>query len=194
MATFNATLRFYSRQGLWSLFLMSALPLHIWTFILTFNDFSWVTERTDSWDAVGVMAYGLIFALVESVIIFFAFAILGLLISKKWGEKRRIALLSILVTIVSLWAIAGHIYFFRESSMPPQVIAFFVGFDHPLRVLYSVALLIVVPTILIPTYFVLASDKFFRFVEASIERLSTLMILYLVVDIAAGVILLIRNI
>lgn len=194
MATFNATLRFYSRQGLWSLFLMSALPLHIWTFILTFNDFSWVTERTDSWDAVGVMAYGLIFALVESVVIFFAFAILGLLISKKWGEKRRIALLSILVTIVSLWAIAGHIYFFRESSMPPQVIAFFVGFDHPLRVLYSVALLIVVPTILIPTYFVLASDKFFRFVEASIERLSTLMILYLVVDIAAGVILLIRNI
>ncbi|MBE0684058.1 MAG: hypothetical protein IH589_19320 [Anaerolineales bacterium] len=194
MATFNATLRFYSRQGLWSLFLMSALPLHIWTFILTFNDFSWVTERTDSWDAVGVMAYGLIFALVESVVIFFAFAILGLLISKKWGEKRRIALLSILVTIVSLWAIAGHIYFFRESSMPPQVIAFFVGFDHPLRVLYSVALLIVVPTILSPTYFVLASDKFFRFVEASIERLSTLMILYLVVDIAAGVILLIRNI
>ena len=194
MATFNATLRFYSRQGLWSLFLMSALPLHIWTFILTFNDFSWVTERTDSWDAVGVMAYGLIFALVESVVIFFAFAILGLLISKKWGEKRRIALLSILVTIVSLWAIAGHIYFFRESSMPPQVIAFFVGFDHPLRVLYSVTLLIVVPTILIPTYFVLASDKFFRFVEASIERLSTLMILYLVVDIAAGVILLIRNI
>lgn len=173
---------------------MSALPLHIWTFILTFNDFSWVTERTDSWDAVGVMAYGLIFALVESVVIFFAFAILGLLISKKWGGKRRIALLSILVTIVSLWAIAGHIYFFRESSMPPQVIAFFVGFDHPLRVLYSVTLLIVVPTILIPTYFVLASDKFFRFVEASIERLSTLMILYLVVDIAAGVILLIRNI
>ncbi len=194
MATFNATLRFYSRQGLWSLFLISALPLHIWTFILTFNDFSWVTERTDSWDAVGVMAYGLIFALVESLVIFFAFAILGLLISKKWGKKRRIALLSILVTIVSLWAIAGHIYFFRESSMPPQVIAFFVGFDHPLRVLYSVALLIVVPTILIPTYFVLASDKFFRFVEESVERLSTLMILYLVVDIAAGVILLIRNI
>ncbi len=194
MATFNPTLRFYSRQGLWSLFLMSALPLHIWTFILTFNDFSWVTERTDSWDAVGVMAYGLIFALVESLVIFFAFAILGLLISKKWGEKRRIALLSILVTIVSLWAIAGHIYFFRESSMPPQVIAFFVGFDHPLRVLYSVILLIVVPTILIPTYFVLASDKFFRFVEESVERLSTLMILYLVVDIAAGVILLIRNI
>lgn len=194
MATFNPTLRFYSRQGLWSLFLMSALPLHIWTFVLTFNDFSWVTERTDSWDAVGVMAYGLIFALVESLVIFFAFAILGLLISKKWGEKRRIALLSILVTIVSLWAIAGHIYFFRESSMPPQVIAFFVGFDHPLRVLYSVTLLIVVPTILIPTYFVLASDKFFRFVEESVERLSTLMILYLVVDIAAGVILLIRNI
>lgn len=194
MATFNPTLRFYSRQGLWSLFLMSALPLHIWTFVLTFNDFSWVTERTDSWDAVGVMAYGLIFALVESLVIFFAFAILGLLISKKWMEKRRIALLSILVTIVSLWAIAGHLYFFRESSMPPQVIAFFVGFDHPLRVLYSVTLLIVVPTILIPTYFILASDKFFRFVEESIERLSTLMILYLVVDIAAGVILLIRNI
>lgn len=172
---------------------MSALPLHIWTFILAFNDFSWVTERTDSWDAIGVIAYGLIFALVESLVIFLAFAILGFLVSKKWEEKRRVALSSILVIVVSLWAIVGHLYFLRGISIPPQVIGFFAGFDHPLRILYVATLLLVIPTFVIPTYLVLVSEKFFRFIQESIERLSLLMTLYLPIDLAALVIVIIRN-
>ena len=55
----------YTRQGLWTLFLMCALPLHIWTLILAFRDLPWLTDRTNAWDAFGVMSYGLIFALVE---------------------------------------------------------------------------------------------------------------------------------
>ena len=60
----------YSKQGLWNLFLICAFPLHVWTIILAFRDFSWVTERTNSWDALGVVSYGLIFALIESVAVF----------------------------------------------------------------------------------------------------------------------------
>jgi len=45
------------------LFLISAFPLHVWTLLLAFRDFSWLTERTNLWDAIGVLSYGLIYAL-----------------------------------------------------------------------------------------------------------------------------------
>src|SRR3972149_6026554 len=48
----------YSKKGLWTLFLMCAFPLHVWAFILSFMDFSWVAERTNTWDALGVISYG----------------------------------------------------------------------------------------------------------------------------------------
>jgi len=173
---------------------MCALPLHIWTIILAFRDFSWVTDRTNSWDAIGVMSYGLVFTFVESIAVFIAATALGVLISNKWQEKRRIALSSILIIVLSLWAMANHLYFLLETSLPPQIIGFFVGFDHPLRVLYVVIIILVTPTFLVPAYFLLKSEKFFQFIQEGIERLSLLMTLYLFLDLAALAVVLIRNI
>lgn len=194
MTTLNPHVKFYSWQGLWSLFLMCAFPLHVWTFILAFRDFSWVAERTDAWDAVGVVSYGLIFTFAESLAVFFAALILGLLISKKWEERKRIALLSVLVLIISLWAMINHLYFIREASFPPEFIGFFVQTSRPLRMLYILAFLIVAPTFLLPTYFILKSEKVLSFIREVIERLSLLMIMYLVMDLAAFVIVIVRNI
>src|SRR5512143_2388513 len=80
----NLIARRYSRQGLWSLFLMCALPLHAWTLILAFRDLSWLTDRTNAWDAVGVLSYGLLFALVESVLLFGMVVLLGLIVPRRW--------------------------------------------------------------------------------------------------------------
>ena len=108
----------YSKQGLWSLFLVCAFPLHLWTIILAFRDFSWVTERTNSWDAVGVLSYGLIFAFIESVAVFLVTVLLGFLVSKKWNEDRRNALLGNLVLIASLWAMVSYLFFMLQVSIP----------------------------------------------------------------------------
>ena len=67
----------YSRQGLGSLFLTCAFPLHFWALLMAFRDISWVAERTNLWDAIGVLGYGLVFALVESILIFLVLALLG---------------------------------------------------------------------------------------------------------------------
>lgn len=193
MAISNANSKFYSRQGLWSLFLICALPLHIWTFILAFRDFSWVTERTNSWDAIGVMSYGLIFTFVESIVIFAASTILGLLISKKWNEKKRITVSGILIIVLSLWAMINHLYFLNNYSIPPYVIALLAGLNHPLRALYAFSLVLVMPTFLLPIYFILRSEKFFQIMQEIFERLYLLMNIYLFIDLSAVVIILIRN-
>lgn len=193
MATSSTNVKFYSQRGLWSLFLICALPLHFWTFILAFRDFSWVTERTNSWDAIGVMSYGLIFTFVEGIAIFAASTILGLLISKKWNEKRRITVSGVLIIVLSLWAMVNHLYFLNNYTVPTNAIAFLAGFNHPLRAIYAFSLLLVTPTFLLPIYFVLRSEKFFQIIQDVFERFYLLMNIYLFIDLAALVIILIRN-
>jgi len=184
----------YSKQGLWSLFLICAFPLHVWTIILAFRDFSWVSERTNSWDAVGVASYGLIFAFVESLVVFLAAILLGFLISKKWSEDRRIALIGILVFVTSLWAMVSYLYFMLGWSVPGEAILFMAGLAHPLRFLYAVILFLVGITISIPAYFTLQSDKFLQGVQGLFGRLSLLTLFYLFFDFAGLVIIVIRNV
>ena len=183
----------YSKQGLWSLFLMCAFPLHAWTLILSFRDLSWLTERTNAWDAVGVASYGLIFAFAESVTLFLIAALLGFLISSKWDQDRRISLLSVLILILSMWAMVGQLYFLAGVSVPQALIDTLVHVSHPVRILYGIALAAVTPTVLVPALLILRSDKALQFTHGLIERLSLLTMFYLLFDVAGLVIVIIRN-
>jgi hypothetical protein len=183
----------YSKQGLWSLFLICAFPLHIWTIILAFRDFSWVTERTNSWDAIGVVSYGLIFAFFESVIVFLSAVLLGFLVSKKWNEDRRITLIGTLVFVTSLWAMASYLFFLLGVSISGETILFLASLAHPLRFMYAISLVLVGLTVAFPTYYILRSEKFVRGVKGFFERLSLLTQFYLFFDFMGLIIVIIRN-
>jgi hypothetical protein len=187
-------MKLYTKRGLWTLFLVCAFPLHIWTIILAFRDFSWVAERTNSWDAIGVVSYGLVFAFFESVVVFLAALVLGLLVSGKWSEERRIALIGVLVTVASLWAMAGYLYFMFNGSIPVETILFFKSLEHPLRVLYALCLAFVGITVTIPAYFVLQSQKFLQGIRGFFDRVSLLTTLYLFFDAIGLIIVVVRNI
>jgi hypothetical protein len=187
-------MRQYSKQGLWSLFLICAFPLHLWTIILALRDFSWVSERTNSWDAVGVLSYGLIFAFIESVAVFLVTILLGFLVSKKWDEKRRNVLMSSLVLITSSWAMASYLFFMLKVPIPGEAILFMAGLEHPLRFLYALSLVAVGISVVIPTYMVLRSPKFLQGVRGIFERLSLLTLFYLFFDLVGFVIVVIRNV
>ncbi len=191
LATFFT--RRYSRQSLWSLFLMCALPLHAWTMILAFRDMSWVTDRTNAWDAVGVFSYGLVFALAESILIFLVASLFGFLISARWDPKGRLNILTVLVLMLSLWAIVEQLFFLLDAHLPGPVLNLLIHADHPLRYLYLAVIGLVALTILIPVVLVVRSQKAARFVEAMIDRLSLLAMFYLVFDAIGLVIVVIRN-
>lgn len=185
--------KFYTRQGLWSLFLMCAFPLHIWTIILALRDFSWISERTNSSDAIGVVSYGLLFALFESISYFIVAAIVGFLISPKWEEKRRIALISVLAVILALWGMTSQLFFLWQIPISDTLVEFLIKTGRPLVSLYAIAFLIVSLTIIIPTWHILVSSKAYKLILEGIDRLSTLVVFYLVFDIVAIVTILIRN-
>lgn len=186
-------MRLYSKKGLWTLFLVCAFPLHVWTFILAFRDFSWVAERTNAWDAIGVMSYGLILAFFESVLFFLAALLLGFLVSRKWAEERRLALVGILAIITSLWAMTSYLFFMSNVSIPAGTVAFLAGLAHPLRFLYALSLILVFPTVAIPAYLALRSEKFVKGMQSLFDRLSLLTTLYLFFDVVGLFIVIIRN-
>ena len=187
-------MKYYSKQGLWALFLTCAFPLHVWTIILALRDFSWVTERTNSWDAIGVLSYGLVFAFIESLLVFLVAMLLGFLISKKWAEDRRVALVGTLVLIASLWAMVNYLFFMLNISITGETILFFRKLAHPLRVLYAISLSIVGITVALPAYLVLRSEKFLKGIRGFFDRISTLTLFYLFFDFLGLVIVVIRNV
>ena len=183
----------YSRQGLWSLFLISAFPLHLWTLILAFRDISWLTERTNVWDAIGVLSYGLLVAFVESVVIFLVIALLGFLTPRQWESDRRITFLAFLVLITSVWAIISQLLFLWNVSLPTWAIAYLRQSDHPVRIVYGAILMVVMPTVLLPAYSFLRTKKAVTVMQDLMERFSLLAMFYLFFDLLGVVIIVIRN-
>jgi hypothetical protein len=120
--------------------------------------------------------------------------LLGFLVSKKWEEDRRNALLGNLVLITSLWAMASYLYFILQVTLPEQTVAFFANVNHPLRILYAISLPVIGVTVALPTYLILRSDKFLQIIKGLFERLNVLTQFYLFFDVIGLVIVIIRNV
>ena len=185
--------RRYPRQGLWSLFLMCAFPLHAWTLILAFRDISWLTERTNAWDAVGVLSYGLVFAFVESLLLWAVTLLLGYLVGEFWEPQRRVALMTVLVLGLSIWAMLEQLFFLVDKGLPAWIIGIIVRSGHPLWVIYGVLLALLGISLALPTWVVLRSNRAYAWVRGMIERLSLLTTFYLILDAIGLVIVIIRN-
>jgi hypothetical protein len=183
----------YSRQGLWSLFLICAFPLHLWTLILAFRDISWVTERTNLSDAIGVVSYGMLFALIESVLVFLILALVGLVTPRRWEPDRRIAFLAFLVLILSLWGMISQLLFLWNVYLPESAIEYLRNTDHPVRITYAVLLMVITPTVLLPAYSLVRTSTAVTFMQNLMDRLSLLTMLYLFFDALGIIIILFRN-
>jgi len=184
----------FSKKNLWTLFLMASLPTHVWTIILVLQDYAWITERNNSWDAIGVGAYGLLIAFVEGLFAFGVLMLLSILVPKLWNEDQRVALLSTLVVLVGIWGIINQLYFLSDGVLPASLSQFLIITSRPLRVIYAISFFLVATTSILPAYFILTSDKVLKICLNIIERLSLLMTLYLILDIGGLVIVLFRNI
>ncbi len=185
---------YYNKQGLWSLFLICAFPLLFWTLLLAFRDVSWLRERTNAWDAIGVVAYGMVFAFVESVLFFIVTAALGFLVSRSWSIEKRVALMGVLSLITALWAMINQLYFLFVIHIPAPLLQLLTYSKRPVLIMYAIAIAFVFPSAAVPTYFILQFQKSMRAVQDLMERTSTLTMLYLFLAFIGLVVVIIRNI
>lgn len=185
---------YYSRQNLWMLFLVCAFPLHLWALLMAFRDISWLSARTNFGDALGVISYGMIFALAESVLIFMPVLLCGFLVPKEWGRERRLAVIAAMILILSAWAIFSQIYAMRGWDIPWAWYEFLIGSAHPLRIIYAVVLGGLLPGIIFPIFTVYRNEKSLKSFLDAMDRISLLTTFYLFIDFLALMVVVFRNI
>jgi hypothetical protein len=186
--------KYYSKQDLWSLFLICAFPLHLWTLLLAFRDVAWIAERTNFWDAIGVVSYGMIFAFLESFLLFLLALLCGMLIPLSWGKYKRLAIISMLVLVLALWAMLSQLYALQSWNVPDILLGFLAGSAHPLRYIYFIILAFMVPSVVLPILMIYRSERILRVVLDMVGRISLLTMFYLLLDFMALIIVLFRNI
>lgn len=184
----------YNKQGLWLLFLMCVFPQHLWTLIFAFRDISWLISRTNLWDAIGNMSYGLVYAFLESLLIFCVLTLLGLLTPKRWEVNRRVAFLTLLLFITALWSMISQLLYVWNIWLPFPLLQFIANTGRPLVILYALSLALVVVTVGLPVLLFSRSSKALPSMLDFMDRLSTLSMLYLFFDGIGLIIVVIRNI
>ena len=190
MNPLNSTNSNFSRSDWFKLFMVSAFPLHLWTILMVFRDVNWVAERTTSWDALGFTGYALFYTLLESTLLFAFIALLSLLTPRNWTKSMRFVSLSLLSFALAGWSIVEQliliIFFGRLRHL---------GAAHPWLVEGAplITALLIALSVAIP---LLVLRKRGKLQKASIEildRLAMLSGLYMFLDFAGIVIILVRN-
>jgi hypothetical protein len=185
---------YFNKGDIFKLFLVCVFPIHVWSIIMFLRDFDWISERTNSWDAVGVGGYALLLALIESIGVFIIFFILSFLVHKTWTPNTRLAIMSSLMFVASLWAVFTQVFFLLGGVLPESIFQFLVNSGHPFRYLYGTIWGAVTITVVAPVFFLLRSNKLVNGIITVIERIILLSGLYLFFDIIGIVVVIIRNI
>lgn len=183
----------FDKSHLISLFLITGFPLHLWTIVLVFLDFPWLIERTDLSGAIGVLSYALLYALLESGALLLVLIILSQLISRKWPQDRRLAIIGLVYLVAALWGIGGQLFFIQEWRIIPSIFTFLVNSGRPLLFILIGLVALIIPSIIIPTAALIRSRKFEKFFIELLDRLSALTLLYLVFDLLAFFNIVFRN-
>lgn len=186
----------YTRRGLWKLFLAAVFPVHLWAIIIMLADVGWVAERTNAWDAVGYSAYVLGIALVESLALFIAIALLGLLLPRQWSQERKLAVLGGYLLVIFLAIVVNQLNFFPIDSFTSWTQDQILGGDHPYR--YGILILLAAAGgtgagAILPVWGGYRSEKYVEIFGDIIERIGLLSSLYLFLDLASLVIIIGRN-
>ena len=98
-----------------------------------------------------------------------------------------------LIFIVSIWAILGQLYFSLKVQVAGGLIRFLAQSGHPLWYLYGLGFFLALITVVPLVASILWSERVRGFLHSIIERLSLLTSIYLALDLAALIILAVRN-
>ncbi|TAK13100.1 MAG: hypothetical protein EPO32_06455 [Anaerolineae bacterium] len=178
-------------QRAWAFFLWVAFPIHAWAIYFYLINADRYAGRSN-WEAVGLGGYILLIALIESLLVTGFFLLLGLLLPRRWPPKQRQAARIGVFGVTALWLVLGQVTLLRFRQRPGVTAAFFAPINQPSVLPLLLFLLVLVVSIALPIW---AAGKpgLQRVLNGLVERVSLLSWLYLALDVAGLVVVIIRN-
>ena len=177
MATFRH--RIPAKKELFLAFASCAFPIYIWAIVNRLYEVPALILRLSAWDLVGVFAYTISFALMESGVVFVILLVINFVLPPKFFRDKFVVISAVIVFLTSVWFMLAH---FFDSSIRLWGKVEFALF----------ALLFLIS--LTGSYFaVLRSEKLTKVIENIVERVSLLFYFYLIIALFFVLIVVIRN-
>ena len=161
-------------------FAMIVFVIHIWSiYNLLVEVPAWIL-RLSTWELVGVVSYTLVFAFVESLIILFVFVLIAAILPERFFRQKFVSISVIFIVLAAIWVIPIHLY---EDTIRSWGMLGAVGF-----------LSLVLISFIAAYAFVFRSSKFEESILSVAQRVTVLAVLYVLVDLAAFMVLVSRNV
>jgi hypothetical protein len=170
-----------ARAEYFQLFLMCAFPIHVWAYINLLNDMPAIQLQMGFWRILGVAAYVLDFALLESLFVFGLIFIVSFILPERLFELKLVQIESIIVLTTSISVIFIQLYDHWEinSLTYADWIALWA--------------LIGLSIFIIAAYWLNRNQRAQVIFQSGVERLAILSLVYISLDILGLIVIIIRN-
>jgi hypothetical protein len=173
--------RLLSGNEYFQLFLICLLPVNIWGIIILMRRLPTLVLLMSTANLLGLSAYVLAFALLESVIIFGFIFITSLSIPKRFLGSKFVPIGATVILVASIAAALVHLY----DAWDIEALEFDLW--AAMWILIGIALMV------LSGYWVNRSNKLEDITRSAVERLSILAMVYLCADIVGLFVILFRN-
>lgn len=164
------------------LFLVCSFPIHVWAYINLFNDMPAILLEMGIWRILGVSAYVLLFALLESLSVFGLIFIVAILLPERIFGLKILHLGSIFVIASAIPVLFVHLY----DELDVNVISF-----ANWTALWVLVALFIFGIVI---YWLKMSETGQGIFQAAIDRLVVLSLVYISFDLLGLFVIIMRNI
>lgn len=171
--------RIPSNKDIFLAFASCTFPIYVWAIANLLREVPALILRLSVWDLVGVIAYTLNFALIESVLVLIMLLLLSVVFPAKFIRDKFVVFSTVIVFITSIWFEFVHIF------------APTIWLEGEIKFISSVIILI---TCIAGIYLaVLRSERVKIIIQSLVERISVLILIYLTVTFLFTLIVITRN-
>ncbi len=177
MATYKG--RLASREDLFYAYVACSLPIFLWAFYKLFRDTpAWIL-RMSVLDILSVLAYSLAISVLESLIIWGLFVLLGFLLPEARFRRKFVPLVMAITLVSAIWAVNAQFNYAEvfdwsfSEALPWLVLSIF--------------------TIIVGYLLVLRSDRLANLIYKLVKGLSVLTSVYIILGLIGIVVVIFRN-
>ena len=181
----------FDRADWIQLFLVCGFPIQFWALFSSLRDFTWLIGQVGLWDGIGFLSYVLIYAFIDTFLLFFIVATVSFLTPKSWQIEYRFTWLAWLGFSIAILSLVDQILV--SNIYVRWVEGFLDWLPFPVWSLLEFSLGIIILTIIFPQITLKKNFKILDGLYSFLDKVATLSIFYIILDGFGFVVVLIRT-
>lgn len=175
------------------LFLVLAFPIHLWVVLVGFQDLDYIISLNTPWDGIGFICYLLLYSLIDSIVIFLLITIISLMTPEAWSKEFRFVWLSGFGMMLTIFSVMEQ-YLIFEWFISFGFLQRMKWLSYPMWVGSVLVLFLLLTAWVVPRCLIQPNRWLQERLYSILEKLAVLAGFYIFLDLAAIIIIIMRNI